>query len=207
MARRFHRQLGVTLVEVIVMVFLMGILALLTNVCLKILNSLQREGSRIQTSRDASVLLYDMAREIRNAKSILYISSDTLQFTTYDFSKGFDGSVTGGGGSSAVLFDPLRIGTITYTCIVSAGATVLKKEELHPLPQGNRTTFSLRGVILMPDPFHLPTPEDTYLFQRRPNVTYCPCDYVSIRLRLDPAFLHDEPLEYSIDSALRSFSG
>jgi hypothetical protein len=206
--RRVHAQAGVTLAEVIIMVLLLGVLAMLTNVALKILNGLQREGSRIQTNRDAGIYLYEMSKEIRNAKSILYISSDTLKFTTYDFSEGFDWkdpNDPGSPGTSTVLFKPTRTSTITYTCVLDAGVPVLQREETKPLGV-DRKTSNFRGIILMPDPFALPDPKLTYIFQPQIGAS-APYSFVSIHLRLAPGFHRKEPLEYTIDAAVRAFGG
>ncbi len=194
--RKFQHQRGATLIEVIIIVMLLILLIMLTNVGLKILTEIRREGSRIQTTRDVTVFLYNLSKEVRNAKTILFISSDTLRFTTYDFSKGYDVAQ-----SPNNLYNPLKISTLTYTCLSSGSYATLQREKLSPY--GNTTTKLFENIISMP----LVDEPASYIFSAQPGVTVCPCDYVNIHLRMKPGFYKNAPLDYSIEATMRSFGG
>src|SRR5581483_5744317 len=151
-----------------------------------------------------------LSREIRNAKSIINISSHTLQFTTYDFSQGYDWNPTGGG--STVLFDPTKITTVTYQCVLhnfgsSGNLVAIQKKEARPLPSVSPPdAYYYAGTILMPDITGAPP---YYLFNRQLGADACPpapCNYVLIHMKMAPPFHKATPLEYSIEAALRAFS-
>jgi Tfp pilus assembly protein PilV len=225
---KYHRQAGVTLPEVIVMMLLLVIVSILTNISLRIMNSMKREGSRMQASQDAHIFLYNLAKEVRNAKEILSISPATVQFTTYDFSKGFDGGTDDNGVvvGSDVLFDDAKITTITYTCTTSPKGAVMQRVEVRA--GVTRTTNYFQDSIVIPSndvdngyDTAAYADESSYIFF--PNQNYvCPdvpasgkdvdCTYLRVRLHMRPGFFKrssfdKNPLDYSIDVNKRSYAG
>jgi hypothetical protein len=199
---------GVTLTEVIIMAFLLVILAMLTNISLRILHGFEREGSRIQSTRDASVFLYNLSLEVRNSKGIIYMSSDTLTFNSYDFSQGYDYDPSDPSKSS-ILFNETKLSTVTYKCIqqnfgAQGNLVTLQKQSVSGGTVS--TKYYFKGEIVMPNP----ADSSTYIFNRRLGADACPpgvCDYALIHLKLAAPYHKAAPLEYSIDTAVRAFTG
>lgn len=204
------RERGITLVETIIIVVLLVLLSFLANVCIKILTSLNRHGNRIQTSRDANIFLYNLTKEIRNAKNIIYVSSDTLTFTTYDLSQGYNASL------SPVLYDSLHptstfTSTVTYHVelspvqahLVEIGQPVIRRFE-DRATGADLTNYFFPGIVKLPEPLTDPN-HLTYVFDTPggPAITY---KYISIHLRLTPGFYQQEPLDYSVKASIRSFN-
>ena len=174
------------------------------------LNSLQREGSRTQVSRDAQIFLYNLSKEIRNAKDILALSEDTLTFRQYDFSQGYDYDPV----LRPNLYSPTRMSTVTYSVVLTgdrrrSGPTYSGNYEalgsirrVEHSPNGMTTNIFFKGIVVAP----LSSVATTYVFTN-PGGGSCPCFGVRAKLRLVPSFHEPNPLEYSIESAVRAYAG
>lgn len=114
-------RLGVTLIELLIAVLILTIAILLVVIGIRFLNELTRKGIQIDTDRKAQVLLNQITREMRVAQRLVTVSSTTLAFEVNDFSKGYDSDINGD------LFNPTKIGTITYQYVKLPTDTYLLK--------------------------------------------------------------------------------
>ncbi len=181
---------GVTLVEVIVVVLVIGIVSFMTSVCVRLLNETHRQAAFVQVERDAQIALYNIAKDVRNAQEIVEISSTTLQLRTYDLANGY--SVI----QNFNLFSPANRGTISYDFQPAAGGAYVRRRV--QFPSRNQETKLLKNMLLTPSTVD-------YIFQSPGGA--CPCERVKIALRLNPGYLRRSPRVYVTEATVRGFVG
>src|SRR5258706_11693745 len=135
-------SLGVTLIELLVSVGILVAVSSVLAVGIRFVNSLLRQKAASEIEQNAQLVLYEMTRDIRNAKSIVSITGDTLVINSFNFNLGYDVSI-----SSAIL-QSVNIGTITFQFTQSGNNSWVERDILF-----NNRTQSMRFLqnILEPD--------------------------------------------------------
>src|ERR1044071_5367633 len=110
---------GITLVEILIAVAILGTVAAMGTVAIRVVNSFWEQNSSLEVYRDTEVNLYQIARDVRNANSIIIVEPRLLKLSMFDFSRGFD--------SNGGIFDGVNIGTVTYQFVEDAGESYLRR--------------------------------------------------------------------------------
>src|SRR5258708_15860047 len=92
MKRRTNQ--GVTFIEMIVALAIFTTVVALGVGGANLMKGLQKQWSLLQIQREAQLDLYNISRDIRNARSILSISTDTLVLQAYNTRLGFDSATS-----------------------------------------------------------------------------------------------------------------
>jgi prepilin-type N-terminal cleavage/methylation domain-containing protein len=136
---KIARNPGVTLVELMMVVALMGLVALMARTGLKIANDAANQQSLSVTSQQAQTALYGIVRDVRNARRIVSISSDTLVLEMFDNRLGY---------GSDSLFDPTTFGTATYSYQTDATGGCVRRVLTFPSHSDQRDM--LKNLIIPP---------------------------------------------------------
>ncbi len=102
---------GVTLMEVMMVVGILGIASTMIIAGINFINSMVRQRTSMEIQNQAQAVLYLMTRDVRNADFIINMSSNPpyqLDLRTYDFTYGYDKR------KNPRLFEPDNMITISY---------------------------------------------------------------------------------------------
>jgi hypothetical protein len=125
--------------EMLVVIAMMGVTMYLGRIGLQLLFDLQHQGMRLQSQREAQAMLYLIAKDVRNAKSIETREDGKLVLNAFDLTRGFD--VNAG-------LNLNNSGTITYEYMPDPQGSFLQRTAVF----GPNTTINkyLRGVLIPP---------------------------------------------------------
>lgn len=154
MARHMNR--GVTLTEMIIVSVIIVIAISLTKVGIDLANNFFREFSTVTAKQQMQSTVYNLVREVRNCNTFVNISSDTLSFTVFNSSNGYDTD------QNPHLFDAVNLGTVTYQFTEGPGRTYLRRRLWENDALRTDQTL-LVNVLVEPDlahPMFEPEPND-----------------------------------------------
>lgn len=190
---------GITLVEVLVSIAILGTLVLLGRVGVQLVNNMLQASAMSKVQQEAQSILYSISKDVRNSTRIVSASSTTLVLNMINTSNGFD--VT----ANPTLFDNINVSTLTYTFVADASGSHLLKT----LRRNNVYVVQeklLRNMLIPPD-------NTLFMFNvcSRAGLMYenCPLpgesgypnvsEYygVDIRFRMSPLFVKDSDVQYS----------
>ena len=77
MTRSFKYRQGVTLLEMILAVAILGIVAFLGTLVIQFLNNAGQEKIISEADREAQIVLYQISKDVRNAEAIVQINDKT----------------------------------------------------------------------------------------------------------------------------------
>jgi len=182
---------GVTLTEVVITVGLLTIAIPMLKLGMDWVNSISRQRVMMNAQWQAQVALYDLTRAVRNAESIVSVSSSTLVLRVLQPSEqGF---------TNALLFADVNRATMTFTFVNSGQGTHL----LRRLESPTKTSDSKVLANMLVNPVG-----SSYMFHPYPPAdTEPPFDAVEIVLRLWPSFMktgRDNVIEYRSISMRRA---
>jgi prepilin-type N-terminal cleavage/methylation domain-containing protein len=185
-------QRGVTLTELVVVVAIMGIAATMGKLGFDWLNALARQRMLLDTQWQAQVVLYEITRTVRNADTIVSVSSDTLRLWVYRPS--MDG---GAGFRGENIFEEVNRATMTYQYVDNGNERYLRR--FMESRWGNSDQKLLVNAVV-------PPLGDDWMFHgypfEEPGPNY---QAVQIVLRLAPRYMREnERLEFQSVSMRRS---
>lgn len=140
-----RRGAGITLIELVIGMAILGTTILMVRMGIGFLMTIFTQTASVQSQRDAEIVLYDIAKEVRNAKAILAISSGTLTLRSLDTSLGYDSD-------TSPIFSEVNIGSTTYQYVNDGTATYLKRTK--SFGGINQEKPFLKGVLLEPGADH-----------------------------------------------------
>lgn len=202
--KKFRR--GVTLIEMIIAVAILGVAALFARIGVDILNVLFQSSARVNVQRDTQLVLYSMNKEIRNCKQIIGFTHDTLQLEVFDTRTGFNTQQNPG------LFNPVNLGTTTYQYVNNGSESYLRKQtEFGGMVVDD--TKLLRNMLLQPD-------ATSYIFNACDSFESPPClppwdlnaakppyESVEVWLRVSPSFIKGVNTNYVAQAMKRTRTG
>lgn len=160
---------------------ILGATVLLTRIGIDFLNNLFRQRSLMQLQQEAQVVMFNIAREVRNAREIKEATFNRLVLSSFNL-RNFDPS-------SVSLFDPVNVGTITYQYTLQGTDTFLEKKEEFPTPAPYLTTKKFMVNLLL-------TPDTTnYVFKSGPGA-FPPFETVDISFRMSPSILRGKVVTF-----------
>ena len=188
MRRRGSQNTGITLLEIMVVVGILALATFLTNIIINVLADLYIQKSYVSGQQEIQSVLYNMAKEVRNSRSIVGISSDTLVLQSFNTENGY---------KPDQILNVVNIGTITYRFVASETPTYLKRTvERNGIQQEKKLLIKV-----------LRTPDTTnYIFGLFPPNEIQPYEGVSIALHLETGFRKDSNRTYRLDVLKRSHS-
>jgi prepilin-type N-terminal cleavage/methylation domain-containing protein len=142
--RNKTKSKGVTLIEVMIVVGLIGIVVVFVRGLLGYLNTIFFQTSAVTLQREAEVILYDISREVRNAKSIVNISSGSLVLRTVNGQLGYDSA-------TSPIFLPVNLGTVTYQFVDATPGYLSRVREF---PGQRIEKKYLKGLLIKPEGEH-----------------------------------------------------
>jgi len=174
--------LGISTIEVMVVIAIIGAFALFSNPGMRLIVYIGQQGSRAQIGADAEIVLYNIIREVRNANSIDEVTPGRLRLTTFNFQNGYD---------SSALF--AQEGTIIY--------------EYDAIGRYLKRTVDFGGGIqekkIFKDMIVTPTAAN-YIFKADDATPGAIIKSVNLALRLSSPSLGRSPLIYEMKATLRS---
>lgn len=200
--RRYHK--GVTIIEMLVAVAILGTVALLGRVGVQLVNNMMQASAVSKVQQEAQLVLYSVTKDVRNSVRIVSASSTTLVLNLVNTSQGFD--VT----QNPNLFADVNISTLTYNFVSVGGETYLQKTL-----QRNGITADdkkmLRNVLISPSNTHhlfvvcsrggmlqetCPLPGQSG-HPDNPDVDINSHYGVDIRFKMSPLFVKDPEVDYA----------
>jgi hypothetical protein len=180
---------GVTLTEVLLVVFILGMVIYVSQVGFQFINHLYYRTSLLRAQQEAELNLYNITRDVRNSKAIIQISPDTLVLRAFNPRLGYDVRANNG------IFDPVNLTTTTYQFIQIGNDTYLQKSTV----AGGQTVQikSLKNMLLVP------TATD-YLFRYFQGVTIPNPQAVEICIRFDSRKMRGNNVSFSMTAMKRT---
>jgi len=192
-----HSSRGVTLIELSITLAMIGGAIMLMAAGVRFVNNLLRQRTVLELQREGQLALYEITRDVRNANSILDVSTQTphrLVLSSFNFRLGYDIN-------TSQIFEPTRVGTITYTFreVTSPPESYLeRKVEFDNVVVEDKKL--LKNLLQPEDPS---TPGPDYIFTQIPPGALPKYDTVEIALRLGAGFLRQTPKTYKAQARLR----
>jgi type II secretory pathway pseudopilin PulG len=203
MGCKMKDESGITLIEAMVSVAVVAMVIALGIVGVKFLNNIMRENAGAQIQREAQLTLFQITRDIRNAHSVVLVSTEvpnTLILNSINFRLGYDVD-------KGDIFNPLNIGTITYQFVDNpAGSYLLRRTDFNRLDAGGNVASIdvverkiLRDLLLPDDPA---TPIIDAIFE--PTVAKDLTAPIQITFRLGNGYFRNNPKVYKSQSMIRT---
>ncbi|MCB4755744.1 MAG: hypothetical protein LHV69_01690 [Elusimicrobia bacterium] len=99
---------GITLTEAVISMAILGSVVLMTGTAVRFLGALNEQNAKFQVEMVSDPVLFNMAKEINNAKSIWSVGPSSCTIRVYNTAKGFDPA------KNPDLFVEGKDGFITY---------------------------------------------------------------------------------------------
>jgi prepilin-type N-terminal cleavage/methylation domain-containing protein len=183
---------GVTLIEVLVVVAVLGSVLAIMSGGTNLLNAFLHQWSWVENQRQAQLQLYSVTKDIRNSIEIVNVSSmtSTLVLRTYDFRRSYDSA------DAANIFN-VEPGTITYqySGLTSTDTYLSRSTQFPGDPQ--YTKRLLRNLLLPPGTAYA-------MFSPYPVGATAPYDAVEVTLVMGRGFLSASPRRYEAIALKRS---
>lgn len=179
--KTFNGERGLTLVEILITVAIIGIVFSMSAAAIRFVNTISREKLLIEGQRDAEVLLYDITKEVRDAKKIVAVSSGTLTLQIYNLTAGYDINANN-------FANPNNLETLIYEYRLDRGVPVINRRRYASTASGGGlrdSKFFLRNLIEPDDPSTSGTLERIFTPAPDPTITE-DFDLVNVTLRIRP---------------------
>lgn len=191
--RHLDHKAGVTIVEVLIVVLIIGAVYMMTALGVRLISNLHRQGTEMEVEREAQVVLYNLTKEIRASKYIISVSSDVISLRAHDLRNGYDSGV------NPAMFWDSTMGTITYRHVTDGQSSSLQRTVEFP-GGGTRTESFLKNIISTSA-----TGADFIFLNIDPQTTSCPCYEVQIRFQMNRGWFKDKnPRQYDTQVTVRS---
>ena len=160
----------------------------------KIMQNMAEQRIRLEIQQATQTVLYRMASDVRNSKSIVTLTDGTLILRSFDTRRlGFDVGIPP---AVIPLFNPATEGSITYQFILNPPLSYLRRQEI------------FGGVVRLDQQLlkNMLVPADAvnYIFTPVPAAATPPYDTVSLVLRLKPSYWKKDPILYETQVQLRT---
>lgn len=198
---------GVTLIEILVVVAILGVAIFLLKVVVNVVTGFAQNSASVQIQRDVQGVLYDINRDVRNCKTIVKASTDTIQMRMVNTRLGYSATV------NPNLFDNVNLATMTYQYIDTGVDSYIKRTIQYP-GLATDEKILLKNVLVKPvAPDYIFNGCDignTSAFLNQPLVPISPTgEYVNprgvdVRLRVSPLFVKNSSKLYSARAMRRS---
>lgn len=204
--RWYHsaKKKGMTLVEVLIVLAILGVSIFIVRVVVDLLTGLFQSSATVVAQRDVQQVLYEITKDIRNAKDIIFASSGTLILEMYD-AHGQYRLV-----DNPTLFQSSNVGRLTYRYEKVGDESYLKRISDFP-SRGLDEKKWLRNMLVEPD-------MNDYLFNACTELdfmtgTRCPPNSlpsgddivaVDVRLTVSPLYIKNSSVTYTSSVMRRS---